>query len=258
MKFRSIWLLAKAVVVESVRRKDLWVVAILGALFIASSRAIGLLGAGGVEVFLRDLSVSVLGLFSAVLTVLTSVRLIPEELKQKTLYPLLSRPVTRLDFILGKWVGAVLVSWIGFLILTAFTALSLLAFGVHFEPIVLQYVFLKLIGLSMLCAITLTLSLFLTPQAAATLSFLIAFGAGMISRSLALGFPQMGAGGKLFAQALNVAIPQYSLFDIGSRVAYLHWPPVEAWVVGFLIAYAAVYSAIFLFAGHSKFERQTL
>lgn len=258
MKIGAQWLLAKAVVVESVRRKDLWVLAIVGSLFILSAQTIGLLGAKGIEVFLKDLTVTVLGLFSTVIAVLTSVRLIPEELKQKTLYPLLSRPITRLDFVLGKWLGAVLVSWIGFLALCACAALALASFGVHFEPIVYQYILLKMFGLALLCAITLTFSLYMTPQAAATFAFILAFGGSMISRTMTLVFPTASPAGKIGLQASNLILPQYSLFDIGSRVANLDWPPVGPWVVGFLAAYCFVYSGLFLYGAWFKFSRRAL
>ena len=43
--------LARGVLLESVRRKDLWVVAILGFLIMASAGALGFFGMRGLETF---------------------------------------------------------------------------------------------------------------------------------------------------------------------------------------------------------------
>src|SRR5436853_3024925 len=162
--------LARGVLLESLRRKDLWVVAILGFLIICAAGALGIFGINGLEAFAKDLGVTVLGLFSTVMAVLTSCRLLPEEIKQRTLYPLLSRPISRFDLLVGKWIGAVIVTWIAFLVLTILTAGALLSFHVSFEPIMLQYVLAKMMGLAVVCAVSLAMGTFMTPQAAATLS----------------------------------------------------------------------------------------
>ena len=87
MKFRVYKALARGVVLESLRRKDLWVVAILGFLILLASGALGFFGVEGLQSFAKDLAASVLSLFSAVVAVLTSCRLLPEEIKQRTVRP---------------------------------------------------------------------------------------------------------------------------------------------------------------------------
>ena len=70
MKTRVWWSLAKGVVLESLRRKDLWVIAILGFLIIAAAGALGFFGISGLETFAKDLSVTVLGMFSTMVAIL--------------------------------------------------------------------------------------------------------------------------------------------------------------------------------------------
>jgi ABC-type transport system involved in multi-copper enzyme maturation permease subunit len=149
MKFRIWGALAQGVVLESLRRKDLWVVAILGFLIMMATGTLGFFGTQGLQVFVKDLAVSVLGLFGTIVAVLTASRMLPDEIKQRTLYPLLARPISRFDLIFGKLVGAVFVSWIAFLLLTVLTAFALLSFNVSFEPIMLQYLLCKMMGLEL-------------------------------------------------------------------------------------------------------------
>ena len=123
--------LARGVLLESLRRKDLWVVAILGFLILVGASALGFFGVQGLQVFVKDLAVTVLGAFSTIVAVLTSTRMLPEEIKQRTLYPLLSRPISRLDLLVGKLLGAIVVTWMSFLILAALTALALALSLIH-------------------------------------------------------------------------------------------------------------------------------
>ncbi len=258
MKLQVYKALARGVLLESVRRKDLWVVAILGFLIMVAAGALGLYGMQGLESFAKDLAVSVLGLFTTILAVMNSSRLLPEEIKQRTLYPLLARPISRMDLLVGKLLGAVLSTWIAFAILATTTALSLVIFGVHFEVIMAQYVVAKMLGLAVLCAVTLALSLYLTPAAAATLSFILAFGGSMIVRALVMAYDGSSPAMGWLYKVLNALIPQYGLFDFGGRVSNVGWAPVPVRVMGFLVAYAAVYGAASLTIAWAAFRKKAI
>lgn len=250
--------LARTVVLESLRRKDLWVVAILGFIIILTAGTLGFFGFDGLEIFAKDLAVTVLGLFSTILAILTSSRLLPDEIKNRTLYPLLARPITRGQLLAGKLLGAVLVSWIAFLILAALTALALLVFKVKFEPIMLQYLFGKMMGLVVVCALSMTLSAYMTPSAGATMSFVFAFGSSMISRALVMGYDSAPEAIRPVFQLISVLLPQVSLFDMGGRVVNINWGPVQAWVMWSLFGYMLLYSSATMALGWVKFRKQAV
>ncbi len=250
--------LAHGVVLESVRRKDLWVVGILGALIVCAAGAMGIFGLNGLEAFAKDLAVSVLSLFSAVVAVLVSSRVLGEEIRQRTIYPLLARPVSRLDWLIGKWLGTVAVTWIAFGVLVVLTVGALAVFGVLFGATFLQYVLAKMLGLAVLCAVSLALSTCMTPQGAATLSLVFALGSTMIVRALLMAAATSSPIMRTLFKGINACLPQYALFDLGSRVSNLGWGPVPLWVMGALTAYAAVYSAAMIGLAWAKFRRQSL
>jgi len=251
-----IWIaLAKGVLLESIRRKDIWVLAILGVVIILAAAAIGLVGISGLEIFMKDLAVTVLGAFSTILAVLTSSRVFPDEVKNRTLYPLLARPVRRGDLIFGKFLGALLVSWSGFLILAALVTLVLLAFHIPLGVIALEYCLVKCLGIAVICSVGLALSTIMTPAAAATTTFILAFGSPMLSRAFVLtaqGSPAM----KPLCRILESLLPQIHLFDLGARLVYIDWSPVSFAVVGALLAYACAYSASILFGSWLVLRRR--
>ena len=258
MKFRVYKALARGVVLESVRRKDLWVVAILGFLILIASGALGFFGVDGLQSFAKDLAASVLSLFSAVVAVLTSCRLLPEEIKQRTLYPLLSRPISRLDLLIGKLLGAVVVTWIAFLMLCVLTAVALTTFHVHFYPIMAQYVIVKMMGLVVLCALSLAFSTYMTPQAAATLSLVLAFGSGVIVRGLVMAYNTQTAPIQYVYKFIAAALPQLGVFDLGGRAANLGWSPISTSVILQLFIYMAAYTFAMVAISWVKFRRQAV
>lgn len=258
MKHRIWFALAKGVILESIRRKDLWVVAILGFLIMLSASALGFFGFQGLESFAKDLATTVLGLFSTLMAIVVSGRLMPEEIKNRTLYPLIARPISRLDLLLGKLLGAVLVSWTGFLMLVALTAASLAVFHVKFEMVMAQYVLCKMLGLAVVCSVTMLLSLIMTSNAAQTMSAILAVGTAMITRAFLLAYATASPAMVWFFKIVNGILPQYSLFDLGGRAANTGWGPAPAWAVGVLFVYALVYSAAMMTLSWLKFRRQAV
>jgi len=258
MNVRSWWVLARSVAVESIRRKDFWVIAILGLVIILSASLLGFFGLKSLQIFAKDLAFTVLGMFSTAMAVLTSVRILPEEIRNRTLYPLLARPISRGDLLIGKLFGAILVSWMAFGVLAVMVGLALALFRVPFEPIMLQYAMAKLMGLALVCSVSMTLSIFMTASAAATLSFLLAFGSGMITRAMVMGYSEAPEALQPVIKGLHSLVPQYSLFDLGSRAANIGWPMAPAWVIGALLAYLIAYGGGMLGLGWLRFRARTI
>jgi ABC-type transport system involved in multi-copper enzyme maturation permease subunit len=242
-----IWVaLAKGVVLESIRRKDMWVLAILGGVIVLAAAALGLVGIAGLEIFVKDLAVTVLGAFSTILAVLTSSRVFPEEVANRTLYPLLARPVRRIDLLIGKFLGAVVVSWAGFLVLAVLVSLVLAVFHIPLGLIALQYCVVKCLGIAVVCSVGLLLSMVMTPAAAATTTFILAFGSPMLSRAFVL-TAESTPGARPLCRVLEALLPQVHLFDLGARVVYIDWSPISIGVLVGLAAYAGLYSSSAIF-----------
>lgn len=257
MKLRAWRALARGVVLDAIRRKDIWVVAIVGLLIILCAGSLGFFGFSGLQIFAKDLGLTVLGILSTIVAVATASRLLPEEVRNRTLYPLLARPISRFDFLMGKWIGAVIVSWCAFLLLAGAVALAFLIFGVSFEPILLQYLLCKMMGLALICAFALFLSTALTPSAAFTMSLIFTFAAPMLVRAITLaGLQNPSLGG--FLQFVNAIVPQFNLFDISARAVYIGWSPAPTWVVLTLFAYMAIYSTALLTFSWLKFRNRPI
>ena len=98
---------------EGIRRKEAHVLILLMGVFV-----LGALGARvvGVEnpatgTFLYNLGLTLAWIFAHVLVLLMSIHQVPGEIENRTIYPILARPVDRSVYLLGKWGASTLVSW---------------------------------------------------------------------------------------------------------------------------------------------------
>ena len=248
--------LAIAGMLETFRRKDVYVVLVLMGLMIAGAAAFGFFGVRGLEVFMRDVAFTVISLFATLLAVIVAARQIPEEVQRRTIYPLMARPISRWQLLLGKWVAASLAAVLAFVLLAALARILLACFGVPVATIFWQYVLLKCIGLVWLCALTVALSVLMTHGATVVLSLILAIGSGAFTRSMLLYHSETGAWSGLF-NVLYGLLPHYDFFDLGRKVTY-GWDPVPGWVLGYLAGYALLASLVWLGVGWLRFRRAAL
>jgi ABC-2 type transport system permease protein len=70
---------------------------------------------------LKDIALGSMGIFTSLLAVVATARLIPQDIEDRTIYTILAKPVARVEYLLGKLAGVLLL-----------LALSLIVMGVLF------------------------------------------------------------------------------------------------------------------------------
>ena len=255
------WLAIRAIawsaVIETVRRKDIYVLVILTGMLVGGAGMMSFFGVRGLETFLKDMALTVINTFAIILTVLLAARQFPDEKKQRTLYPLLARPITRSDFVLGKFLGVWLMAMLALLMFTATATILLLLFHIPVGGIFIQYVILRSISLGVIAAMVIGLSFVLTPSANVTISLLLTIGASTFSRTAYLAHDSLNGFPQRLLEVVYWVIPHFDLFDLSRKVAY-GWDPISWTVVAAICAYGAIYATIFLTGGAMKFAKQPL
>ncbi len=241
---------------ETLRRKDIYVVLILAVLMVLGASTFRFFGVRGLEIFIKDIAFTALGVLTTILTVMIAGRQLPEEMSRRTIYPLLARPITRGQLLFGKWATAFATAGLSFVILAFTMVLVLAGLGILLKPIFVQYLLLKLLGIGWLCAMVVALSVYLTPSANITLSLILAFGSGLFNRLLLMAHWESGLDA-LWLNLLYGILPHYDFFDMGKKVVY-DWAMVPWWVVGAMALYAFVSGAIWLLIGWLKFRKQVI
>jgi Cu-processing system permease protein len=249
--------LAQATVLESVRRKDLYVAMILSLLMIGMATLVGRFGVQGLDIFLKSATLTVINLLSVILAVVFAARQIPEEVSRRTIYPLLARPISRTDLILGKFLGVFCLAAMGLLTfgLIGWTALSV--YGLHPGVIFWQYLLLRLFVLMLLCAITVSASIFMTPQATVTITLLMAVGSQAFSQSTLLLDKTSDGIAQTLVRGFYFIVPALNLFDLSGKVSH-GWKPIPGWVLLALLGYALIHTLVSLTVGALRFKKVAL
>lgn len=107
---------------EAVRNKVFYLLAAFGVIFAMSSRIISMLTLGDEIKVLKDTGLAAIHFFSVLIAVFTGINLVYKEIEKKTIYNILSKPISRAGFILGKFAGLALT------LLAALSAMALIFF----------------------------------------------------------------------------------------------------------------------------------
>ncbi len=118
-----IWTLATATVTQLLRMKILIFLLAFCALVVAAGFAFPVLNPEQQLKLLKDVSFGALQVFSLVIAIVATALLLPRDLEDRTLYTILSKPVPRHEYLLGKLLGVLLLIGAGLLLMDlAFSA----------------------------------------------------------------------------------------------------------------------------------------
>ena len=103
------WTIASTTFQEAIRRR--WLTALLGfaVVMIAISTFFTWMQPGEEQKFLRDFGVGFTVIMTLIVAIFLGVALVPPEIERRTIFTILSKPVTRVEFLLGKYLGLCLV-----------------------------------------------------------------------------------------------------------------------------------------------------
>ncbi len=105
----SIWRIAKITVAEARRRRVTQAVVVLVLLILLSMTFFSYLNPREQARMLISGGLSAITVFGILLAIFVAAFLIPQELESRTVYAILSKPVRRFEFVLGKYLGALIV-----------------------------------------------------------------------------------------------------------------------------------------------------
>ena len=90
---------------ELTRQKVFYVLVIFGILLIGSSVFLARFTFQQEFQILKDVSLGAISIFSSLLAIVATARLIPQDVDDRTVYTILAKPVPRFEYLLGKLTG---------------------------------------------------------------------------------------------------------------------------------------------------------
>ncbi len=229
---------------EALRNRVLYTLLFFGVLLIASGIFLGSLSYVDSERIFQSIGLAAIRIFGTATAIFVGIGLIYKEIERRTIFTILSKPISRGSFLLGKYLGLVATIWLQVVLMAAAFAGVSLFVGAPFGLAHFLQLGLLLGELALVLAIATLFCSFSTPM----LSSLFTTGlvvAGHLTRDLR----EIGARSELESVRngtafLYRALPDLQGFDF-SLIA-LHGLPFEASQVWFPLAYGAAYSGILL------------
>lgn len=114
---------------EAVRNRVLYIILFFSLLMIGVSGAISQLFISDYERIIKNLGFASINLFGVAIAVFVGVSLVYNELEKRTIYTIVSKPIARWQFLLGKYFGLLLTVFVNVLIMTLF-----FLFMLHYRP----------------------------------------------------------------------------------------------------------------------------
>ena len=255
----TILALAGVVIKELYRRKDFYVLFVMTAVITLVMGSINFFNDDKIARYLKEICLLLIWVSALVITIGATARQIPAERENRTIFPLLAKPVTRGQVVLGKFLGCWLACGLALVVFYLF-------FGVvsgsrehqwplpqYFQALWLQWVMLGIV----VAMVLLGSVVFSAPSVSATICFIVVVGILLL-------------GGHLNQVALRLPEPRSSmLYTIYFLIPHLEWFDIRDFVIydqgligwvncGLATLYAGAYASLLLFATWLVFRRKPL
>lgn len=243
---------------EAVRDRVLYNLIAFAVLLSGTAILVGQISLDIERLVVVNLGLTAVTLFGVVIAIFIGIGLVSKEIEKRTLYTVLSRPVQRWEFVVGKFFGLTGTLLVNTFCMAIGVFLALLYVAHRFEHadwgilIALYFIVLQFL---IVCALALLFSSFSSPLLAAVFTFAL-FVIGNLSEDLR-GFAGITKGiAGWIAGGLAYLVPNFSALNVVTQVA--HGQAIASRLILYNTAYALLYAAMAISGAVLIFQRRNL
>jgi ABC-type transport system involved in multi-copper enzyme maturation permease subunit len=242
---------------ESVRERVLYNLIVFALLLIAASILFGTISVGIEQTILVNLGLSSISVFGLLMAIFIGIGLVAKEIDRRTIYVILSKPVSRAEFIVGKYLGLLLTLSINTAIMTGGLYLALFYQRRHLglgDLSILGAVYFILLELAIVVGLALLFSCVSTPILSAVYTFCLFVIGNFLSDVRWFGEESSSAILKEATVIIYYLLPNFSDFNVITRVA--HGGQIPGYLLVANTCYAVLYITIVVSATILIFEER--
>jgi len=243
---------------EAVRDRVLYNLIFFAVLMSGAAILVGQISIGIERLVVVNLGLTAVSLFGMVIAIFIGIGLVSKEIEKRTLYTVLSRPVQRWEFIVGKFLGlaATLVVNTSCMAIGVFAALLYVSPRLQIADVwILVAIYFIVLQFLIITSLALLFSSFSSSLLAAVFAFSL-FVIGSFSDDLR-GFASLAQGAtRWLATAAAYLTPNFSSLNVIASVA--HGQPVSPQLIFTNTLYAVVYAGMVLCGAVLIFEHRNL
>jgi len=254
---KNIFAVAGVVIKELYRRKDFYVLFIVTILICLVMASVNVFNDAKVARYLKEICLLLVWISSLVIAVTTTARQIPAERENRTLLPLLAKPISRTELVFGKFFGC----WFacGLTLLVFYIFFGALSFTREHECPLLDYFQAAVMHwflLGIIVAMSLLGSLvFAAPSSNSTICFVVIGGILFVGRHLDQIATSMKEPLRFIVNSLYYALPHLEFYDLRDLIIH-NWPVIEWKYILLALLYATAYIVVLLTGACLVFRRK--
>ncbi len=250
----KIYAIAKNTFKEVIRDRIFYSLVFFALLILGASVLLSALTIGERTKIIEDISLAGINLFGVVISIFVGIGLVSKELEKKTIYTIVSKPISRWEFLLGKYMGLAMTLLVYVALMSGCFLgalyLDTRAWGGLLMPAVLMIYFELLI----VTAAALLFSTFSTPTLSATYTLAV-YVIGHLTGDLKglagrIGNPALAK----TLEALYYILPNLEDFNLKGQV--VHGQSVPAGIMLMSMSYGLLYVIVILALAMIVFQRR--
>ena len=255
----AIFALANVVIKELYRRKDFYVLFVLTALITLVMASAQFFHDELITGYIKEICLRLIWISGLFIAVGTAARQIPAEREQRTIFPLLAKPVTRAHVIAGKFLGCWLACGIALVVFYVFLGVVSASHEHQLRLLsYLQALWMQWMFLAVVVALVLFGSIiFAAPSSNATICVIVVLGILLLGKDLGRVAVHQAEPVRTITYLIYFIMPHlewfnlldYTIFKIGA---------VDWGSIALASLYAMFYTAFFLLAAWMCFRRKAL
>ncbi|PYV18642.1 MAG: hypothetical protein DMG21_04305 [Acidobacteria bacterium] len=242
---------------EAARDRVLYNLIVFALLMIGASILFGQISVGIEGIILVDLGLSSIAVFGLLMAILIGIGLVSEEIERRTIFNVLSKPVRRYEFILGKYLGLLLTLSINTGVMTAGFYLALFFQKRHLsaeDVLPLGAIYFILLQFAIVVAWALFFSCISTPVLSAVFTFSIYVAGHFLSDLQFFGEETRSSIVSGLTTFLYYVLPNFADFDVITRTA--HGEKISGLLFTANSLYALLYVTVLISAAVLVFEEK--
>jgi ABC-type transport system involved in multi-copper enzyme maturation permease subunit len=242
----KIYTIAKNTLREAIRDKILYIILFFALGMMGFSTMLYYLSMQQDVKIMKDIGLGMISIFGIIVTIFVGSNMLYKEVDKKTIYTVLSKPVDRTSFIIGKFIGLSTVLFLVTFGLTIAFYLVLLIKDVPFEVIFLEAILFSYFEMLFMISVTIFFST-LTSPIITTFSTLAVFLTGRSTDAIHLFISKMEEGlGQDVMMGIFYMIPNLESVNLINQVVYGESIGLKLGAITFVYIFLYIFLLIFI------------
>jgi ABC-type transport system involved in multi-copper enzyme maturation permease subunit len=238
---------------ENLRDKLLYNLLVFALLMIGSSIILMRLTLGEFHRLLLDIGLGRINFFGVLIAIFVGIGLVSKEIEKKTIYTIVSKPVARYQFLLGKYLGLTITLFVNTVVMALGLLLVLYAQSVPVDGMLFKALALIFVEFMVITAVALLFSTFTSATLSAIFT-LAMYVIGHLTADLKTFGAKMDDLSRGILDGIYYLLPNLERFNLKGHV--VHHLEVSGSDLMLIVAYGATYTAVLLFTASLIFHRR--